>query len=572
MKKLLLIFVMSITWTLNAQTIPEHKSNSYVNDFANVINDEDEKVLDAKIRNFMEKSTIEMTVVSINSLDGSDVDTYSNKLFRQWGIGKKELNNGLLVLFSVADHKWRIEVGAGLEEYLADGYTRVKAKELMVPNFKAGNYYAGVNALLGDFINTLGPISWDQRKALEKKAAEAEAIRAQESTDAVLNFFMWFAILLGVGLVIGYFIRKEYLRKKAIADAIEAQARLIASLKNKISDAIINFNRMTRWLGENSQYFPNNLNMEFNNRSSSLEAVLFNIKNSTRKDEEAFLNEQYSYAKGKIDEYVTPQFLEMYNKVSEFKKLKDNIMNADKTVLLNANIFSTKERFSRLYSQFGAGVVDMAFPEAMFRDKSKTVLDVWAVLKEQRTADDISKFEKMKSSYNEMISIANSVDNHLKVINSKLESIETSSKFVNANRDKIPSLLNDANRAVNRTHVTSSTKTRFNTVKTKAGMFTLNDNPLIAYSALNSLITEIKDVITRANRDISDEEDRIAEEERRRRRRREEEAAALAAAMYSSSSSSYSSSSSSDYGSSSSSSSSDFGGGSSNGGGSSGDW
>ncbi len=121
MKKLLILFASIVWMNCNSQSqIPEHKSDTYVNDFANVINDADEPNLDKKIRDFKSKSSIEITIVTINSLDGQDVDSYSNELFRKWGIGTKELNNGLLMLISVTDRKWRIEVGNGLEEYITD--------------------------------------------------------------------------------------------------------------------------------------------------------------------------------------------------------------------------------------------------------------------------------------------------------------------------------------------------------------------------------------------------------------------------------------------------------------------
>ena len=59
--------------------------------------------------------------MTINSLDGSDIESYAADLFKQWGIGAKGTDRGVLILYAIQDHKARIEVGYGLEPILPDG-------------------------------------------------------------------------------------------------------------------------------------------------------------------------------------------------------------------------------------------------------------------------------------------------------------------------------------------------------------------------------------------------------------------------------------------------------------------
>lgn len=129
----MLVILPSIVF---GQNFPVHKNNSYVNDFANVIPDDKEPIIDRKIRDFRESSSIEITVVTINSLDGESVDDYTNNLFRKWGVGKKGLNNGVMVLAAIKDRKWRIEVGDGLGPWLTDGYAKSAGERILVPNFR----------------------------------------------------------------------------------------------------------------------------------------------------------------------------------------------------------------------------------------------------------------------------------------------------------------------------------------------------------------------------------------------------------------------------------------------------
>jgi len=138
---LLSIFVISLN-CFGATDYP--KSYNFVNDYSNVIDDGLEKELNTLSKNLKDKTGAEIVVAVVESLDGQEVEEYANNLFRTWGIGDKEKNNGILLLVSTGDRKIRIEVGYGLEGALNDGKTGAILDNYVVPYLKKDDYSSGV--------------------------------------------------------------------------------------------------------------------------------------------------------------------------------------------------------------------------------------------------------------------------------------------------------------------------------------------------------------------------------------------------------------------------------------------
>ncbi len=99
-----------------------------------------------------DKTGAQATVVVIDSLEGETIESYANGIFRNWGIGQKDKNNGLLILLSVKEKKWRVEVGTGLEGAITDIYSSRVMNEFAVPKFKQNQYGQGLRAGIFSFI------------------------------------------------------------------------------------------------------------------------------------------------------------------------------------------------------------------------------------------------------------------------------------------------------------------------------------------------------------------------------------------------------------------------------------
>jgi uncharacterized protein len=103
-----------------ALDITKLKPSGYVNDFAHVIDASNADAL-AAYCGILERATgAQMAIVTVDTLDGDDVTDVANKLYHQWGIGKKPNDEGVLLLFAVKDKKDRAEIGYGLEPVITD--------------------------------------------------------------------------------------------------------------------------------------------------------------------------------------------------------------------------------------------------------------------------------------------------------------------------------------------------------------------------------------------------------------------------------------------------------------------
>lgn len=115
-----------------------------VNDFANVIPDNQERQINDMIIELRQKSGAEIAVVTLQSLEGGQIDDFTNRLFEQWGVGQKGKDNGLMFLAAMQEREMRIEVGYGLEGRLTDLAAGRIIRNVIVPRFKSGQVDQGV--------------------------------------------------------------------------------------------------------------------------------------------------------------------------------------------------------------------------------------------------------------------------------------------------------------------------------------------------------------------------------------------------------------------------------------------
>ena len=122
--------------------------NKRVNDLAGILTTSNISELTNILKSLEEKTTAQVVVVIIRSLNGENLEDYSLKLAQNWGknkgLGQKKLDNGVLLLVTMAEKKIRIEVGYGLESVLTDGKCGYIIRALIVPEFKKKYYYKGI--------------------------------------------------------------------------------------------------------------------------------------------------------------------------------------------------------------------------------------------------------------------------------------------------------------------------------------------------------------------------------------------------------------------------------------------
>ncbi len=122
MKKALVTFsiIGAFFFTISFAFDIPYKPTNYVNDFADVLSTETKDKLNIELAQFKASTTHEISMVIVPNMDGRYIEEYAVQMFREWGIGSKENNNGVLLLLSLEERKSRIEVGYGLEGALTD--------------------------------------------------------------------------------------------------------------------------------------------------------------------------------------------------------------------------------------------------------------------------------------------------------------------------------------------------------------------------------------------------------------------------------------------------------------------
>jgi uncharacterized protein len=123
---------------------PAPSSNIYVQDYAGVLSGDTKARINSISGNLASKTKAQVVVVTIKTLEDMPIEEYGLTLMRQWGIGDRNLNNGVLLLVAVGDRQSRIEIGYGLEGALPDAKTGRIQDEYMIPYFQKGDYDKGI--------------------------------------------------------------------------------------------------------------------------------------------------------------------------------------------------------------------------------------------------------------------------------------------------------------------------------------------------------------------------------------------------------------------------------------------
>lgn len=137
------VLLLMLAFQLHATDVPALQGR--VNDDAHVLG-KDASAIEAKLAAHEQRTGEQVVVLTVRSLNGQDIESYANDVFAQWKLGQKGVDNGVLIVVAVDDHRMRIEVGYGLEGTLTDLASSHIIRERMRPHFADGDYVAGVES------------------------------------------------------------------------------------------------------------------------------------------------------------------------------------------------------------------------------------------------------------------------------------------------------------------------------------------------------------------------------------------------------------------------------------------
>lgn len=191
MKKLLLLLFLFLGFqSVFAQKIENRPEPPMaVNDFGHFLEPFQKDALEQKLRNYNDSTSSAIVIVTVPDLQGYDIAEVALKYLRDWGIGVKGKNNGVLILVSKAERKARIETGYGMEGVLPDILAKQIIDQRMIPYFKQEDYYRG-------FDNAVDAII--QAAAGEYKADPNAKKTGRPSVGTIIILAIIFFIIIGL--------------------------------------------------------------------------------------------------------------------------------------------------------------------------------------------------------------------------------------------------------------------------------------------------------------------------------------------------------------------------------------
>src|SRR3990172_10494278 len=159
-------------------------------DDAGLLTYPEEVALTADLKTLEDKSSDQVVVVTLPSLQGYSIEDYGYQLGRHWGIGTKQLSNGVLLIVAPNERKVRIEVGRGLEPIVTDAISSIIINTSILPQFRSGNFSAGIKDGVHDLTLAL---TGDQHELEQRAKARQDADRPE--IDWLMVIF-WTIIIL----------------------------------------------------------------------------------------------------------------------------------------------------------------------------------------------------------------------------------------------------------------------------------------------------------------------------------------------------------------------------------------
>ena len=191
---LLALVAALIATPASAQTFP--KLTGRVVDAANIIPPAEEAQLTADLDALQKQNGQQFVIATVPSLEGRPIEDYGYRLGRAWGIGRKEINDGVILLVAPAERKVRIEVGYGLTPILTNGLTGLIVEKQILPRFRDGDMPGGIRAGADAVLAQLRlPAPQAEARAKRILAEQAKEDEAPNWLGVVVLVILFFAVI-----------------------------------------------------------------------------------------------------------------------------------------------------------------------------------------------------------------------------------------------------------------------------------------------------------------------------------------------------------------------------------------
>lgn len=230
----LMLFQLS-TIVFAKTNIPQATDEFYVNDFANVLSDEEEKrILDKAVTLAEESDGIQVVLSTVESLDGNSIENYALEMYNQYKIGKDDM--GLLILLSTGDRQIRIEVGKAMEAYINDSKAGRLMDEYAIPYLKDDKFNEGLINLQESLIS----------EVTKSVAADSETsqvvLTTSDNKEMPLKYMFYIFLFLDIIMFISIIYHRTKIKKQNIVEKELANSE--ESLKKEVSELKVSIGRL----------------------------------------------------------------------------------------------------------------------------------------------------------------------------------------------------------------------------------------------------------------------------------------------------------------------------------------
>ena len=171
--------------------------SDFVTDQADIIDPEYEQQIISLAKQIEQTTTVEIAVVTVQSLEGISKEEYSAALFEKYEIGKKDVDNGLLVLVAMDEREYRVDVGYGLEGLIPDASKVTLGTRILEPNFKEDEFGKGIFEML---VAVQGILNGEEEVLSKYQSSYLQPTRS--------IFSSWIYWLFFISIISGMFNRK----------------------------------------------------------------------------------------------------------------------------------------------------------------------------------------------------------------------------------------------------------------------------------------------------------------------------------------------------------------------------
>lgn len=191
-----------------ALNLPEQTKEFYISDFAGVLSEETKNYVLNQSNALNEKTSAQVVVATVNSLESASIEEYGVELFRKWGIGEKEKNNGLLILLAPNERKIRVEVGYGLEGKINDSKAGRFINEYAIPHLKNNDWDSGIHDLYAVILSEVyKEYGMEVPENVREVAGEIKGYN-QNTMDDMVTIFIAVVVII-VSVIISFMVRRH---------------------------------------------------------------------------------------------------------------------------------------------------------------------------------------------------------------------------------------------------------------------------------------------------------------------------------------------------------------------------